>query len=242
MPVSNQRVCVKVEADCASNTNACIAMSACDMTTLVSSCTSVCTTAADCPQRAVPLAPWTCDTGGICRRPADVYGPIGQGVGAEYACSGQNVVNVCNDAQHIDFTQFTIPTPPTVNCSMQTTTAGVSGDVCVDSCRYQGGCAYGFACTALGSISGSRIGLCLPALGGGEVGASCAVDGDCLFGYCNRVSGKCTRDCSKDLVCPTGSTCTAAGGPAVEALLSAAANSAANRMAVIDVERVFVSD
>lgn len=217
MPVQNTRVCVKAEVECGSGTSQCIASSACDATMLVSGCTLACGSAADCPQRAVPLAAWTCDGQGICRRPADVYGPLGQGAPAEYACTAQSVVvNVCNDAQHIDFTQFNIPSPPQVSCSATMTTPGVAGDKCVDSCRYQGGCAYGYACTALGSVGGSRIGLCLPALGAGEVGANCSTDGDCLFGYCVSGTGKCSRDCSRDTLCPTGSRCVAQGGPAVE--------------------------
>jgi hypothetical protein len=48
------------------------------------------------------------------------------------------------------------------------------------------------------------------------VGAPCTKDGSCFFGYCNRSSGKCSRDCTADGLCPTGSTCTAAGGPPVD--------------------------
>jgi hypothetical protein len=220
-PATN--VCVKDEAPCGpGDTSACIAAAACDTSAslVVDGCTSTCNTAADCPQRAAPLAPWTCDAGGICRRPADVYGPLPNGSApAQYACNASSVVvNVCNDAQHIDFTQFTVPAPPAVSCSATTTTAGVSGDACVDSCVYQGGCPYAYACTALGDVSSMRIGLCLPALGGGEVGATCTTDGDCFFGYCNRSTMLCSRDCTADGVCPTGSTCTAAGGPDVDGL------------------------
>jgi hypothetical protein len=95
------------------------------------------------------------------------------------------------------------------------TTPGIPTDSCVDSCRYQGGCPFGFACTAVGNLAGARIGLCLPT-GPGEVGAPCAHDGDCVFGYCPSALLKCSRDCTADGVCPTGSTCTPAGGPAVE--------------------------
>jgi len=214
MTVSGQSVCVKAEASCdATDTSSCIAAAACDMTLLVSGCTLVCNTASDCPQRAAGFQPWTCDTGGICRRPPDVYGPLGQGVTpTQYACDGSgDVVNICNDAQHIDFTQFIIPTPPAVSCSATMTTAGVTGDACVDSCVYQGSCAFGFACTAVGSVGADRIGLCLPSLGGGEIGGSCATDGDCVFGYCNRTAGTCTRDCTADGICTTGSTCVASG-------------------------------
>jgi hypothetical protein len=219
MPVGNpsKNVCVKAEAYCQMNAaSACIAPSACDTTVpVVSGCTTTCNSAADCPQRGLGLAAWTCD--GLCRRPADVVGPLGEGDPAQYACNAQNqVVDVCDDAQHIDFTQFIVPTPPSIACPQSMTVAGANGDSCVDTCRVQGGCIHGTACTALGSIMGGRVGLCLPALGAGEVGAACATDGDCFFGYCNRTSGKCSRDCSADGVCPTGSTCTPGGGPPVE--------------------------
>ena len=205
-----QRVCVKVEADCSVNANACIAPSACDTTTLVSSCTMACNSAGDCPQRAQGLATWTCDAGGICRRPGDVYGPLGQGTTpAEYACNAGN----------IDFGAFTIPAPPSFSCPVGSSVSGAAGDACVDSCLYQGGCAFGAACTAVGSIgAGSRIGLCLPSNGSGEVGTACTTDGQCAFGYCQRTLGACSRDCTVDGVCPSGSTCSNGNPPAVEGL------------------------
>ncbi len=210
--VSSQKVCVKAEQYCGGG-QTCTSL-LCDNGMLVSSCTLNCSSAADCPQRALPLAAWTCN--GTCKRPADVVGPLAQGEPAEYACNGNTKVNLCNDAQHIDFDAFTIPAMPAYNCPVGSSVAGVAGDACVDSCRFQGGCAHGYACTAVGNISSQRIGLCLPALGGGEVGASCTKDRDCAFGYCS--SGKCSRDCSFDGLCPTGSTCTAGGGPNVEGL------------------------
>lgn len=217
MAVGGQQVCVKAEAYCGADPTKCVVTSACDTSTtqlIVSSCTLSCTTAADCPQRALPLAPWTCN--GICQRPGDVYGPLEGGTPAEYACNASSqVVNLCNDAQHIDFNQFTIPAPPAVNCAATMTTQGVSGDACVDSCRYQGACPYLFDCTAVGQVNGQRIGLCLRG-GIGEVGDACTTDSQCAFGYCKMQ--KCSRDCSKDGICPTGSTCTAGGGPTVEGL------------------------
>ena len=220
MAVNGQNLCVKAEAPCSTGSAAaCIAPAACDtsLQLLVTGCTLVCNTAADCPQRAAGLSPWTCDAGGICRRPPDVYGPLQNGATpAQYACNEEGVtVNVCNDGQHIDYGAFDIPNPPVVSCSATTTTAGIATDSCVDSCRYQGSCPYGFACTAVGSVGANRIGLCLPT-GGGEVGAACVHDGDCVFGYCPSALGKCSRDCTGDGICPTGSTCTAAGAPAVE--------------------------
>ena len=211
-------VCVKAAAPCdAADTSACIAAAACDTapSLIVAACTLACSSAADCPQRAAGLPAWTCD--GLCRRPGDVYGPLGGGERASYACNASStVVSVCNDGQHIDFGAFSIPSLPAVTCGAAMTTDGIASDSCVDSCRYQGGCPHTFACTAVGSVSGNRIGLCLPALGSDDVGAPCTKDGSCFFGYCNRTSGKCSRDCTADGLCPTGSTCTAAGGPPVD--------------------------
>jgi hypothetical protein len=214
-------VCVKAEVPCsASDTSGCIAAAACDTsaTLVVAGCTLACSTPADCPQRAAGLSPWTCD--GLCRRPPDVFGPVQQGAQAEYACNSSDVeVNVCNDAQHIDFAAFTIPNPPAVSCAATMTTGGSAGDSCVDSCLYGGGCAFGFMCNAVGSLgASSRIGLCLPALTGGEVGAACTADTDCVFGYCTSSTSKCSRDCTYDGVCPTGSSCQSAGSIPVEGL------------------------
>lgn len=99
------------------------------------------------------------------------------------------------------------------HCNSPTTTDGLPGDACVDSCRYPGGCRYGYACSAVGGVNGARIGLCLPA-GAGEIGAAYSVDSQCGFGY--RSTGKCSRDCTSDGVCPSGSSCLAGMPPAVE--------------------------
>ena len=212
------KVCAKAAAYCdSSDTSSCIAAAACDEgpANIVSGCTLACSTAADCPVRAIGLPAWTCD--GLCRRPPDVYGPLAGGERASYACNASStVVSVCNDGQHMDFTAFAVPSPPVVDCLAPMTTDGPVNDRCVDSCRYRGGCVQGFACTAVGAVAGGRIGLCLPAGGSGEVGAACTQDSQCFFGYCNRNTSKCSRDCSADGLCPTGSTCNAGGGPAVE--------------------------
>jgi len=209
------KLCVRAEEYCGGTTNPCTLQ--CDTGMLVSSCTLPCTTASDCPQRASILSKWTCNTS--CQRPSDVFGPLGQNQGASYACNVSNQeVNLCNDAEHIDFTQGTVPTPPTLVCPSTSVADGVSGDVCVDSCRYAGSCAFGSACTGIGNVSSTRIDVCTPAHGSSEVGSSCTTDGDCAFGYCT--SNKCSRDCSADGICPTGSTCTVVGGsyPTVEGI------------------------
>jgi hypothetical protein len=219
------RVCVKAEALCdSSDTSACVGPAFCDSTAqmLVSGCTTECASASDCPQRAAGLSPWTCDlaSGGLCRRPPDVYGPLPNGfTPAQYTCNlASEEVNVCNDSLHLDFTAGTSPAPPAgVVCGAAMTTPGSATDSCVDSCTYQGSCPFGFACTALGSLGASRIGLCLPT-GSGEVGAACVHDSDCVFGFCLSSSHKCSRDCTADGVCPGGTTCTAGGAPPVGSL------------------------
>ncbi|MFO0556060.1 MAG: hypothetical protein U0271_47215 [Polyangiaceae bacterium] len=219
MPVGNPavNVCVRASADCAADTSQCVAPAACDTsaTLVVSSCTLACSSALDCPQRALGLTPWSCDAGGICRRPADVYGPLPGGFEpAQWACNAASqVVNVCNDGLHIDFDTFTQPAAPAVNCNSPTTTDGAPGDACLDTCRYQGACPYGFSCDALAQIGQSRVGLCMPQ-GFGEVGAACGSDPQCAFGFCK--DGVCSRDCSADGVCPNNTTCQAIGGPTVE--------------------------
>ena len=124
-------LCVKLESYCGQSTAECIAASACDadVDMIVEGCTSVCNTAADCPQRAAPLTDWTCE-GGICKRPSDVFGPLPGGSSpVEYYCDQfQNVINLCNDGLTIDFTNFTVPSPPFVDCfASQTTTGNASG-------------------------------------------------------------------------------------------------------------------
>jgi len=220
MPIGNPaiNVCVKAEALCdQGNTASCIVPSACDLSPslILGGCTLACNTAADCPQRAIPLAPWSCD--GLCRRPADVYGPLPGGYQpTEWHCDPySNPVVLCNDAQHIDFVGFTIPATPNVNCQSTMTTQGASNDACVNSCRYQGGCPHGFACVGVGGVSNQRIGLCLPT-GQTEPGQTCTSGTSCAFGYCSN--GVCSRDCSADGICPGGTTCVPGGAPAVEGM------------------------
>lgn len=216
MLVSGYRVCIKAEAPCATgDADLCVAPAACDESPemYVGGCTLACDTAADCPQRASVFSPWTCS--GICQRPPDVHGPMpGGSTPAQYVndCQG-HVVNVCNDALNIDFNAFTIPSPPAAACGATTTTPGITTDSCLNSCRYQGGCSFGFSCVGVGNVGNARIGLCLPA-GGGEIGAACQHDSQCIFGYCAQ--GKCSRDCTADAVCPSGSSCLPGGSPAVD--------------------------
>lgn len=219
MPIGNPatRVCIRANADCAADTTQCVVPAACDSSPnlVVSSCTTACDTAADCPVRAAPLAPWTCD--GVCRRPGDVYGPLPGGFEpAQWACNASaNVVNVCGDGLHLDFDALTIPPAPAVSCASPTTTDGLPGDACVESCRLGAGCPSGFACAGIGNLGGQRAGLCMRS-GTFEVGEACADPSDCVFGVCDTTTGRCSRDCSLDDACPEGSTCTPVGGPNIE--------------------------
>jgi hypothetical protein len=219
MPIGNPatNVCIRVAAYCdPSDTSQCVAPAACDDSPelVVQSCTIACDSSQDCPQRANGLPAWSCD--GLCRRPGDVFGPLPVGFSpTQYACNAQNtVVNVCNDGLQIDFNTLTQPSPPQVSCGAPTTTNGVPGDACLDSCRLRGGCDYGFACSALATLDNAQaIGLCLPR-GSGQVGAPCSKPSDCVYGLCE--GAKCSRDCSKDGACPTGSQCVATGDLPIE--------------------------
>ncbi len=212
------RVCVKLSEACDADASACVVPAACDTKAplIVNSCTSACDTAGDCPVRAAGLPAWTCD--GTCRRPPDVLGPLAGGTyPTQWACGPGGVpVNLCGDGQHLDFEAFDIPAPPSVDCNKPTTTSGKDSDACVDSCRYKGGCGVGFACTAVGSVASSRIGLCLPT-GGDPTGSPCKSGLTCEFGYCTA-AGACSRDCTADGLCPTGTACVAGGGPPVEGM------------------------
>ena len=214
------RMCVKVSIYCGDNPSVCAGGSpACEHDDIpISSCTIPCNSSTDCPQRATALGDtWKCMkqpnwTTGYCMRPADVYGPIPGGGHTEYLCAPGTtmVVNACNDGINTDVDAWYTPSPPPVNCNAAYTKPGVAGDTCVDSCRYQGACAFGFSCAAISEVSGQRLGLCLPT-GGGEVGDPCTKHRDCAFGYCNLDTGTCSRDCSADGICPSGSTCTPTG-------------------------------
>lgn len=211
------RVCVRAEAYCsAGDTGDCLVPSACDESPslVIGGCTLACSSAADCPRRAAPLAPWSCD--GLCRRPFGVFGSLPGGYSpVEYHCDGNGQpVALCNDGQHLDFDAFTVPPAPSVNCGSNSTTAGVAGDACVNSCRYQGGCSHGFACVGLGAVGSERIGLCMP-VGQGEPGSACTRSRDCAFGYCTAMN-LCSRDCTEDGICTAGTSCVAVAGPTIE--------------------------
>ena len=212
------KMCVKVAVFCGDPPHQCPgATSACDAGMLVSGCTIPCSSDSDCPQRAAGLPPWKCNQNDFyCDRPGDVVGPQPGGERAQYLCARVDnqlqFVNACSDGLHMDFANWTVPSTPSGACPPNETIPGVSGDSCVDSCRYQGGCPFGFSCVAATKLNANtwRSGLCIP-FGGGEVGDHCTRNIDCAFGLCNTTTNKCTRDCSADGICPRGTTCVATG-------------------------------
>jgi hypothetical protein len=213
--IESIKVCVRAEGLC---TSASECTQGCDLssTMIIGGCTTQCETALDCPQRAAPFQPWQCQNGS-CTRPEDIYGSLEGGYSpVEYHCdASQQAVNLCNDAFVIDYTNFTIPETPAVDCSSNMTTAGISSSSCLNSCRFQGGCSYGHACVSIGSAGGQRIGLCMPK-GIIEIGAACENHFDCDFGHC--VQGICSRDCTIDGLCPGDLNCGPVGGLMVEGL------------------------
>lgn len=215
------KVCVKVAIYCDQrdpSAGTCAPQgAACDPGSglIVQSCTTRCQFDSDCPQRALGLAPWRCNPGdGYCDRPNDIFGPVPGGRSTEYACQylGSGPVrNLCNDGLQTNVDAWTNIDPPFVNCYANDTTLGKPGDMCIDTCRYQGGCQFGTYCAALTSVGNPwRVGVCLPT-GHGEIGDPCTRHRDCAFGYCNLNTNKCSRDCSADDICPSGSTCVATG-------------------------------
>jgi len=216
-----QKVCIKYETACGADIADC-RPGVCDTTLVLPGCTGSCDSAADCPKRAAGLPAWTCDASGICRRPPDVFGPLGQSMSAAYACDALGMAaNLCDDGQHINLATLSVPPPPALSCDVPAVTPGAPGDSCVDSCRYRGGCVFRHACVAVGSAGANRVALCMPTTGageGGEVGAPCDRHQDCAFGYCDR--GLCSRDCTPDGVCPSGTSCQeGADGESIEGLV-----------------------
>jgi hypothetical protein len=204
-----QRACVRLDQLCSStNYSACLSAAHCDeQTLLVSGCTIQCKSVNDCPVRASGLPPWHCQQN-VCYRPDDVWGPLPKGDTTQWACEPYNnsVVNLCGDG-------LTFDTAPSLSCPVSTSVP-TSGP-CVQSCRYRGGCGYGWACVGVASVGSNRIGICVQT-GFGEVGDACTRGEDCLFGLCQ--GNKCSRDCTADGVCPSGFSCVAAGGPTIDGM------------------------
>ena len=69
------------------------------------------------------------------------------------------------------------------------------------SCQDDSGCDAGFFCSAHACLAGETI--------PGGVGATCAMDTDCLAGSCAQGDGKmlCANSCTSDAECPSGYGC-----------------------------------
>jgi hypothetical protein len=142
----------------------------------------------------------------VCLRPDDVWGAIPKGDPTQWACEPYNntVVNLCADA-------LTFDAAPSLSCPVSVSVPTTGS--CVQSCRYSGGCGFGYACVGIATAGSQRIGICVET-GAGEIGQGCAKNEDCLFGLCD--SGLCSRDCSNDGVCPSGFSCIDGGAPLIE--------------------------
>jgi hypothetical protein len=194
-PIGGTRVCLRLDVDCAQATDC--AGQVCDNQNLVvSGCTIPCTSAQDCPQRGGNLPPWSC-SGGFCIRPGDIFGPVSKDQVTQWACNGNGVAsNMCADG-------ITLDAAPSLTCS-ETQTVSTSG-LCMSTCRFTGGCGWGFACVGgLAQVGGVVTPICMRT-GFAEVGQACSGNEKCMFGLCD--GGKCSRDCSQDNVCPHGFQC-----------------------------------
>jgi hypothetical protein len=205
---SGNKACVRLDQECdATSYSACLSQEHCDEQTLLAGgCTIQCDSADDCPQRAIGLPAWRCEEG-ACTRPDKVRGAIPKGETTAWACDASNeVVNLCADG-------LTLDSPPTLSCpgSQPLSTTGP----CFQSCRYDGGCGFGWACVGVGifDASGQRFGLCMRT-GPAELGEACTRNEDCVFGLCHDEI--CSRDCTVDDVCPRGFNCVAGGASDVE--------------------------
>jgi hypothetical protein len=117
---------------------------------------------------------------------------------SEWACNQNSLpANMCADGLALD------KTAPSLTCNETQTVAGSA--MCMSTCRYTGGCGYGFACVGGIATVGTVVTPICMRTGFAEVGQACSGDEKCIFGLCN--AGKCSRDCSQDNVCPSGFQC-----------------------------------
>jgi hypothetical protein len=173
-------VCVDIERPCAQcGTGVCLA----DLGYGALGCTSTCRGPADCPE-TLPGLEYTC-TGGYCvPNTALLLGPDPMGA----PCRFSGDANLCRSGVCLD--------------------DDAGGSFCSQVCDERGTCGEGFACVPSDDGAGGTVFVCLDA-GSVDLGQPCTLDGQCVSGLCDTALGECTRLCTDDRLCPTGTRCVA---------------------------------
>ncbi len=175
------RVCVDIERPCSDS-------SQCATGLCIPSvgCTSSCRSAADCPRRFPDSPAYTCGvasggSGNVCLPPADVVGP--DPIGA--SCRFDGIYSLCRSGGCDD--------------------AAPTGPMCTQACTQEGGCGPGLGCSPT-AVGGSIWLLCSRA-GTRAIGQPCSTGRECDSGLCDATGAFCTRLCTDDGLCPTGTRC-----------------------------------
>lgn len=218
-PATGGKACLRLDQVCGMvldqpDYSACLSQAHCDEQSMfIGGCTSQCSSANDCPQRPSALPRWTCD-GVKCMRPGDTFGSVPKEEHTYWTCYdyGGPRVNLCADGLTLD------QPPAELDCNNNPYALVPSAGYCVQTCRYEGGCGWGYECVGHQvSLNGTATGLGLCVRKGSlGIGQPCSSDEACEFGLCLKDEAKCSRDCSYDGVCPSGTTCQSAPGAPVD--------------------------
>lgn len=172
-------VCVDIERPCAQCSTG-VCLN--DLGQGMRGCTTTCRGPADCP-RSLPGLEYTC-SGGYCIPSSFVLGPDSMGS----TCRFSGTANLCRSGVCVD---------------------GDDGSqTCTQVCNERGTCGEGFACVPSGDGSGGTVFVCQDA-GTIDLGQPCTLGTQCVSGICDTTRNTCSRLCTDDRICPTGTRCVA---------------------------------
>lgn len=172
-------VCVDIERPCAQCSTG-VCLN--DLGQGMRGCTTTCRGPADCP-RSLPGLEYTC-SGGYCIPSNFVLGPDSMGS----TCRFSGTANLCRSGVCVD---------------------GDDGSqTCTQVCNERGTCGEGFACVPSGDGSGGTVFVCQDA-GTIDLGQPCTLGTQCVSGICDTTRNACSRLCTDDRICPTGTRCVA---------------------------------
>ncbi len=172
-------VCVDIERPCAQCSTG-ICLN--DLGQGMRGCTTTCRGPADCP-RSLPGLEYTC-SGGHCIPSTFVLGPDSMGS----TCRFSGDANLCRSGVCVD--------------------ADDGSQFCTQVCNERGTCGEGFACVPSGDGGGGTVFVCQDA-GTIDLGQPCTLSTQCVSGICDTTRNVCTRLCTDDRICPTGTRCVA---------------------------------